>query len=398
MTLQRKFLLAVVAGLSLTALIAIYSLLFGFTSEVDWKVMATTALVGSFSLAGMGNAAVLERGGKRGLAWAGIVVSALGFSLFEFMVLFGAGGGEGIWKAAFLSTFFAVALTHTGLLLLAHNRTAWMTAVLAVGVASLWTVTVLLSYAVLAEPHHADWLWRATGIAAIFGTVCTISAPLLHRRYKHAATDTDATNAAPMPAASLSPLPEAFPSLLRKRATDALLVTLVLTAIVGIVELALGSWSWIEVRILLSTALVAAGCLAILCNAFVLESRPNDKMAGAGIVFAVLAMALTLALIWKETADDWLWQAGGSLMVAAVAVAHVGLMRLTRKGRVVVERVASATIAAIFTTAGVTILLILTEGADGEFLFYVLGVAAILDGLGTLATPILSKAFPTPQK
>jgi hypothetical protein len=78
---RRLFLVALVASLTATALIAIGILLFAEFDDTSGRILATTGLIGLFSLLSLPAGVLLDRGQARLLGYATIGVAALGLVL-----------------------------------------------------------------------------------------------------------------------------------------------------------------------------------------------------------------------------------------------------------------------------------------------------------------------------
>lgn len=181
----------------------------------------------------------------------------------------------------------------------------------------------------------------------------------------------------------------------RRVAIIAIIASLSLTAVLGIVVLLGGGSSTVQSNILATSALVAAFSTIALCHLAVL-GRPVRVVGFVGLVLGGIALALGLNQIWggwdfSGEAFRWL----GITAIAAISLAHANLLLLLSNRRHPIVRVALAiTLGAI---AAVALLLILPIATQGEFpgdeyeaYSRWLGVTAIVDALGTIVTPILA--------
>lgn len=162
--------------------------------------------------------------------------------------------------------------------------------------------------------------------------------------------------------------------------------------LVGIWCLLLGSWGWLEERILGTTAAVGGASILGLAAAIPWEGRRWRPIGPAGMIAAASALFLIILLIW---APWWLWRpewfVKSTLIacVAAVALPHIGLLSLARLQRGY-EWVRVATVSAIALLAGLITLLIIAEFGD-DLLFRIMGMLGIADACGTIAVPILHR-------
>lgn len=187
---------------------------------------------------------------------------------------------------------------------------------------------------------------------------------------------------------------------LRRIGIIAIIVSLSLTALVGIITLLTASFGEVQAKVILTTLLVAAFSITALCHLSVVE-RALRIVGWVGIGMSGLALILGTVLIWgswsnwNETWDDVL-KVFATVAVLAVSLAHANLLLLLAERRSAVLRVA------LFTTVGLIVLLalliilpIVTEGEipgdNGELYWRVLGVVAILDALGTIVLPVINR-------
>ena len=162
-------------------------------------------------------------------------------------------------------------------------------------------------------------------------------------------------------------------------------------ALAGIYCLVIGRMGDLEGRILGTTATALVASILGLAAAVPWERRRWHPIGLVGLVVVTAATGLVIFAIWADMPEDqwWYYQTMFSTCVLAVAIPHVGLLSLARlrKG---FEWVRIATVVAVTLLAGQACLMIIWE-ADDEPLFRLLGVLAILDGVGTLAVPILHR-------
>jgi hypothetical protein len=159
MNARRILLTAVIAALSLTALIAILALLSGDFDETDGKILATTGGFTLASLFAMRGTILLDQGRHRDLAWAVVGLSALAFLLELKVVWMDNGDSEVTWKALAVSAGFAGALGQIATSL-ARRRPSDPPAVQPLGAAAGVTalaVEALIAYAAIAEVSDGDY-------------------------------------------------------------------------------------------------------------------------------------------------------------------------------------------------------------------------------------------------
>lgn len=165
----------------------------------------------------------------------------------------------------------------------------------------------------------------------------------------------------------------------------------------GVYCLLLGNMGPLEARILGSTALVGAASILGLIGVMTWEQRRWHPMGMLGVIFAAIALLLSLTIIWaSELGFRWLetnetlWKSLGIAWVLAVALPHISLLSFARlHARYLWIR--RMTIIAIGLLASLVIYLILTNGYGGDLIARLIGIFAIADVCGTIAMPILHR-------
>ena len=122
------------------------------------------------------------------------------------------------------------------------------------------------------------------------------------------------------------------PFTIRKTFLYTLIVSVVLTAALGILLILSGRSEWLEVRVLLTALTVSAlSICGLSCGAY-LERTSVRALPQIGIALALTAGLLLIVGIWTEPRSDLYWKGTLTLTTLAVAVAHVSLLSLARLG------------------------------------------------------------------
>jgi len=186
----------------------------------------------------------------------------------------------------------------------------------------------------------------------------------------------------------------------RRIAIIAIIVSLSLTAIIGIVTLLVGDFGEVQGKILLTTLLLAGFSITVLCHLAV-AGRALQVVGFIGIGVSVLSAVLGLTLVWRpwDSFDDsWgellKWFAVTSIWAVSLAHANLLLLLAQRKNPVIRGGL-FATVGMIGLVALLITLPILSEGEipgeNGEWYWRLVGVVAILDVLGTIVLPVASR-------
>jgi hypothetical protein len=179
------------------------------------------------------------------------------------------------------------------------------------------------------------------------------------------------------------------PFAVKKAFLYALIASVVLGALLGILTILSGRFGWLEVRVLLTTVTVAgASICGLACGAY-LSTKRGKILPLTGIGLTLLAAGMLLAGIWGEIRSDGYWQVAASASVFAIACAHLSLLSMARLADQFLWSLAAAYVV-ILGVASLIVVLILRERYDAG-MFQLLGVAAIVDAAITIVIPILHR-------
>jgi hypothetical protein len=184
----------------------------------------------------------------------------------------------------------------------------------------------------------------------------------------------------------------------RRAAIIAIVASLAIAALLGIIALLSGEFGELQGKVLLTTLTVAAFGTTALCHlAIVTRSVRVVGFVGIGASFGAALCALVLIWVdwdnaWQYT--EWWWKSLAVLSIVAVSLAQVNLLLLLAGRRQPLIRIALAVTLAAVAVVGVMLALpTLTNGDipgdQGDGYWRIFGVVAILDALGTIALPIL---------
>ncbi len=169
----------------------------------------------------------------------------------------------------------------------------------------------------------------------------------------------------------------------------ALIISILVGAILGIVLILRNTWGWFEVRVMLTTLVIAVGSLAgLACE---LSRRPvgGNLAAICGLSLTALSSLLWLFCIWGEPNDEWFWKSVATVSILALANVHVCLLsnaRLASRFRWVYL----VTVQLIFGLAFL-FLVMLWGQHDSPALWRIVATLSILVAALTLIIPILHR-------
>jgi hypothetical protein len=182
---KRLFAVVLVLALSTSALIAIAILLFGEFDETQARILATTGLMGFYSLLSLPGGMLLDQGRQVALAWAVIALAAFAFVL-AMNLTWGDIGDDTMWRLAGSATAFAGALSQTATAT-SRRRATDTPGVRLLYLLSIWSVFLLAALVVAAiwEGFEDESFYRFLGAVAVGNLLLVLLQPA-SRRLGHA--------------------------------------------------------------------------------------------------------------------------------------------------------------------------------------------------------------------
>jgi hypothetical protein len=184
---------------------------------------------------------------------------------------------------------------------------------------------------------------------------------------------------------------------LRKILLITMIAALSFSALLGIWVILFGQGSEIEGKILLTTTSIGGFSLLSLCCSLLIEkSGKQSVISWLGFVSCIGGFLAALLLIWFQEIFDfnielllkWLL----IFIIFSVSFAHMSILLLIKPQKLSVWVVTFTTVILIAMVA-ILLLLMVFEliDYDKEWFFKLVAVLAILDVLGTIVSPIMSK-------
>lgn len=171
-----------------------------------------------------------------------------------------------------------------------------------------------------------------------------------------------------------------------------MIASLVVCALVGIYIFLFGDWDATEMKVFLTTQMVAWFSLMGFCCSLH-QNKPKLKWISiTGILFAIAAFILSVHALWWEIQDEQLiWYTTMIAIIVSFCIAHISLMLLVKPQSKITRYSLIATIVFIVIVAGLLINGVLCDFDLSETCGKVIGVFVILEVLGTITTPLLNK-------
>jgi hypothetical protein len=178
---KRLFALVLVVALSTSALIAIAILVFGEFDETQARILATTGLIGFYSLLSLPGGVLLDQNRAVTLAWTVIVLAVFSFVL-AMNLTWGDIGEDTMWKLAGSATAFTGACSQTATAT-SRRRETDTTGVRVLYLLSIWAVFLLavLIVAAIWESIEDEGYYRFLGAVAVGNLLLVLLQPVSRR-------------------------------------------------------------------------------------------------------------------------------------------------------------------------------------------------------------------------
>lgn len=168
-----------------------------------------------------------------------------------------------------------------------------------------------------------------------------------------------------------------------------LIISVAISAALGILAITTGNFGEFEIRIILTTLTVSAASICALAGGALWESRNTPGLPSICVLFAILAALQVITGIWLEPSDTLFWKLTATVSVLAVATAQACLVSLAKLApRFSWTRV--ATLGAIFILAILIIIVIWFE-PRGDGIFKAIGAIAIAVASLMIMMPIFHR-------
>ena len=161
------------------------------------------------------------------------------------------------------------------------------------------------------------------------------------------------------------------------------------SALLGMVIVLAGSFSDLQIRIILTTLTISAASICALACGALWESRRKVFLALPGAILALLAAVLVIVGIWTKTESSEFWKFSISVALLAVASAHACLLSMAKLAR----RFGWTRIAAfvaVYFLAGLFIFVIYYTPKGDNFV-RIIGATSIIVAALSILTPIFHR-------
>ena len=168
-----------------------------------------------------------------------------------------------------------------------------------------------------------------------------------------------------------------------------LIVSVAISAALGIIALLTGTFGDFQMRIVLTTLTISAASIGALASGALWEGRGRKDQPIVGIGLSLLSAFLLITGIWLESLGSGYWKFTASTSALAAATTHACLLSLAKLS----PRFGWArptNLIAVYTLAFFIILAIYRESAN-DLGFRLIGTASIVVAALTIMTPIFHR-------
>ena len=180
--MKRYFLIVMLAGLGLSAIIGIYVFIAGSFKETEIRLLLTTVDIGLFSLMGLCAAIWFDRRELLPLAYTSLVVSAIALviGILTIWEVFEA-SDETMLKLFGTSAISATALAYVSLIFLLRGDSNVVRNTIYFATGCLSVIWFMLVGLIIFEWDVEESYFRMLGVFSILTITATIAAPILKK-------------------------------------------------------------------------------------------------------------------------------------------------------------------------------------------------------------------------
>jgi len=176
---------------------------------------------------------------------------------------------------------------------------------------------------------------------------------------------------------------------LRRVAVIALVTSLVLSGVLGIIALLVDDFGDFQARVLITSVTISTASILALSSAASLGRGVTPVLGTSGITAAVAAAIMIFVVTWFDADTDFYLKTMASVITIAVALAHAALLSLARLGARY-DRIRVAAYAAI-GGLGVALIILYWATPDTDWYVRLVGILSICVAVLTVLVPIFHR-------
>ena len=172
----------------------------------------------------------------------------------------------------------------------------------------------------------------------------------------------------------------------------ALVGSVVLAALLGIVLVLRNEWGWFEIRVILTTITIAIASVCGLACDLSRTPRGTNRLVSVGLLLTILAAVMILVGMWFDIYSEGYSRATAIVTVFAVGTVHVCLLSIAR----LAARFRWVFMLTCQVVYGLAVLLsAMILGLNSEPMVRFVAIVAIGDAALTIVIPILHRISKT---
>lgn len=179
---------------------------------------------------------------------------------------------------------------------------------------------------------------------------------------------------------------------MRKAFLNSLIVSVSLSALIGIAVILFGQFGEFEVRVLMTTLTVTAtSILGLACGACY-EAGRGRRLPLAGIVLSVISALALFLIIWNVLDDNETYiKTTMTLVIGAIVASHLSLLRLARLDGRFAWTYSFAVVCDVLLASIILYLMWFEPEGESDLVFRTIGVLSILIAAVTVVTPVFHR-------
>jgi hypothetical protein len=168
-----------------------------------------------------------------------------------------------------------------------------------------------------------------------------------------------------------------------------LIVSVAASAVLGIIIVLAGSFSELQVKIILTTLTISGASICALASGALWESKRKPLLPLTGVILALLTAVLVIYAIWTKDHGPEFAKFTASAGLLSVATAHYCLLSLAKLARRF-GWARTAAFVAVYLLAGFFIYIIYFEPKGDRFV-RIVGATSIVVAALTILTPLFHR-------
>ena len=179
---------------------------------------------------------------------------------------------------------------------------------------------------------------------------------------------------------------------MRRSILKTLIITFIISALLGIGIILLDIWNDITAKILLSTVIIFSASIPGVCCSIGYEKSKNKVIPLIGIIACAISCLYFLLIVWEIITFKWdnefAWNFEATCILLPITFAHISLMLLIDSDDNKVNGFKISTIALSVVLDALVLIELYTDIVMNWKLIVIL---SILIALGTIVTPLMHK-------